>query len=52
MSDRVNFFGLSDESIIYDERKRRFVSTSNMPGYMERGLKNANFKDVSYLFKI
>ena len=35
-SENVNFFGMEDESVIYDERKKRFVYTKDMPGSLHR----------------
>ena len=53
MADRVNFFGLSTEKLYYDERKRRFVSSKDAPGHIERGFKNSVFKDVSnFIIKV
>ena len=49
MADRVDFFGLSEEKVYYDERKRRFFSTKDAPGYVMRSYKNSVFKEVSCL---
>ena len=46
-SDRVRFFGLAEDKIYYDERKKRFVNTLDAPSYIERAYKSAHFKDVS-----
>ena len=46
-SDRINFFGLAEDKLYYDERKKRFVNTANVPSYIERAYKNAHFKEVS-----
>ena len=45
--NRINFFGLSDDNLYYDERKKRFVSTKDTPIFLERQFKNSHFKDVS-----
>ena len=45
-SERINFFGLAEEKMIYDERKKRFVSTKDMPAHIDRSY-NFAFKDVS-----
>ena len=45
--NRMNFFGLSEDKLYYDERKKRFVNTKDAPGYVERAYKNSHFKDVS-----
>ena len=45
-SERINFFGLAEEKMIYDERKKRFVSTKDIPSHIDRSYNNA-FKDVS-----
>jgi hypothetical protein len=34
--ERINFFGVSDDKVIYDERKKRFVHTKDLPGHMAR----------------
>ena len=47
MADRINFFGLQDEKIYYDERKRRFFSNKDAPSYVMRSYKNSVFKEVS-----
>ena len=49
MADRINFFGLQDEKIYYDERKRRFFSNKDAPSYVMRSYKNSVFKEVSAL---
>lgn len=46
--ERVQFFGLGEDKLYYDERKRRFVSTKDMPAYMERSIRTNMFKHVSY----
>ena len=46
-NERVNFFGINDDKLIYDERKKRFVHTADMPGYMARQYRNNHFKSVS-----
>ena len=51
-SDRIRFFGLSEDKMYYDERKKRFVSTANAPAYIQRELKNNHFKTVSINMKI
>ena len=45
--NRMNFVGLSEDKLYYDERKKRFVNTKDAPGYVERAYKNSHFKDVS-----
>ena len=32
--ERENFWGFKDAKTIYDERKKRFINTGDMPGYM------------------
>ena len=35
--ERISFFGgITEDKLIYDERKKRFVHTSNMPGHLHR----------------
>ena len=43
-SENVNFFGIEDESVIYDERKKRFVYTKDIPGALHREYFGSNFK--------
>jgi hypothetical protein len=52
MADRINFFGLQDEKIYYDERKRRFFSNKDAPSYVMRSYKNSVFKEVSALIRL
>ena len=35
-TEGISFFGLSEESIVYDERKKRFFSTKSAPLFLER----------------
>ena len=49
--NRMNFFGLGEDKLYYDERKKRFISTKDAPGYVERSYKNSHFKDVR-LFRL
>ena len=46
---RVDFFGVADDRLIYDERKKRFVHTKDLPGFMTREYMNGSFKTVSSL---
>ena len=50
-SEHVKFFGLSEDKMYYDERKKRFVNTNDVPMYIERAYKNSHFKDVSTPFR-
>ena len=45
MTERVKFFGLSDEKLYYDERKKRFVYLEDTPAIAEKAYKNTHFKD-------
>ena len=36
MNERSNFFGIADDKLIYDERKKRFVQTANIPASLAR----------------
>ena len=40
------FFGLAEDTIYYDERKKRFVSSKNAPEYVNRSMRHAHFKEV------
>ena len=51
-SDRQNFFGLADDKLYYDEKRKRFVNTANAPGYVHRQYYQGHFKDVSFKFKV
>lgn len=46
MTTRIRFFGLSDEKLYYDERKKRFVFLEDAPNIAERAFKNTHFKSV------
>ena len=41
---RNNFFDLTDDKLVYDERKKRFVYMGNAPIAAELAYKNAHFK--------
>ncbi len=47
---RINFFGLSEDKLYYDERRKRFVNLKNAPAHIERSYKNNSFKDVYKYF--
>ena len=36
MNERINFFGVADDKLIYDERKKRFVHTKDIPASLAR----------------
>ncbi len=42
--ERVNFFGIADDKLIYDERKKRFVHTTDLPESMSREYMYGGFK--------
>ena len=46
-NDRVNFFGIDDDKLIYDERKKRFVHTADLPRSLSRQYQKNSFKLVS-----
>ncbi len=46
----MNFFGLAEDKLYYDEARKRFVSTKDAPMHIERAIKNSHFKDVGGLF--
>jgi hypothetical protein len=48
MTERVRFFGLADDKVYYDERKKRFVFLEDAPGFAERAFKNNYFKTVTH----
>jgi hypothetical protein len=48
MTERIRFFGLSDNKVFYDERKKRFVFLEDAPGFAEKSFKNNYFKTVIY----
>ena len=46
--ERISFFGgITEDKLIYDERKKRFVHTGNMPGHLHRQYQANHFKSVS-----
>ena len=47
LNERIDFFGIAEDKLIYDERKKRFVHTKDLPGFMTRELMNGSFKTVS-----
>ena len=46
-SDRNNFFGVGEDKLYYDEKKKRFVNTANAPSFIHRNYYQGHFKDVS-----
>lgn len=48
MTERIRFFGLSDDKLYYDERKKRFVHLADATAVAEKAYKNSHFKDVHY----
>ena len=44
MERRLNYFNIADDKLYYDERKKRFVHTKNMPAGVERQIKSSHFK--------
>lgn len=45
--ERTDFFGVADDRVIYDERKKRFVHTKELPGHLARQYYSSGFKTVS-----
>ena len=45
MGERIRFFGLADDKLYYDERKRRFVHLEDAPAIAEKAYKNTHFKE-------
>ena len=46
-SEKISFFGVDDNKLIYDERKKRFVQTEDLPRNLTRQYRNNVFKHVS-----
>ena len=46
-SDRTNFFGLADDKLYYDEKRKRFVNTAGAPDHIHRQYYQGHFKEVS-----
>lgn len=46
-SQKIDFFGIQDDKVIYDERKKRFAHTKDLPGHLARQYTSAGFKNVS-----
>ena len=44
MTQRIKFFGLTDDKLFYDERKKRFIFMENAPAVAEKTFKNSHFK--------
>lgn len=42
---RVRFFGITDDKLFYDERKKRFVYLEDAPAIMHKTYNNSHFKD-------
>lgn len=47
VGEKVDFFSIWDDKVIYDERKKRFVHTKDMPGILGRQYTAGAFKNVS-----
>ena len=47
IGEKFDFFGISDDSLIYDERKKRFVYSKDLPGHLQREYRGSAFKTVS-----
>ncbi|CDW81323.1 UNKNOWN [Stylonychia lemnae] len=45
MTTRINFFNLSDDKLVYDERKKRFVFLQDAPAVVTRNYQNSQFKE-------
>ena len=45
-SDRQNFFGLAEDKLYYDEKRKRFVNTASAPGFVHRQYYQGHFKEV------
>ena len=46
-SERSDFFGLAEDKLYYDEKRKRFVNTSQAPNFVHRQYYQGHFKDVS-----
>ena len=44
---RYDFFGIADDKVVYDERKKRFAHTKDLPGHLARQYNSSGFKSVS-----
>ena len=47
IGEKFDFFGISDDKLIYDERKKRFVYTKDLPANLAREYRTNSFKEVS-----
>lgn len=49
MSDggRHTYMKLAEDKLYYDEKRKRFVNTANIPGHAHRAYYNNHFKHVS-----
>ena len=50
-AERTGFFKLADDKLYYDEKRKRFVNTSDSPGFAHRSYYQGHFKHVS-VFKL
>ena len=48
---RTSFLDWEDDKLIYDERKKRFVHTKNMPKMLHQQYFHSSFKHVSCRFE-
>ena len=46
-SERSDFFGLAEDKLYYDEKRKRFVNTAQAPNFVHRQYYQGHFKDVS-----
>ena len=44
---RHSFMKLADDKLYYDEKRKRFVNTADIPGHAHRAYYNGHFKHVS-----
>ena len=52
MTMRQNFFGLSDDKLYYDERKKRFVFLENTHNIAQKDYKSVHFNEVTTIITV
>ena len=47
-SERTTFFGIAEDKLYYDEKRKRFVNSADAPGFTHRNYYQGHFKHVSH----
>jgi hypothetical protein len=46
MTSKGNFFGINDDKLYFDERKKRFVFLQDAPAVAQKAFNQTHFKEV------